>query len=53
MSDVLISDLLDPCFVFDCVLVIVSLVTLKRLSVPFSHLIVTVIEIMVQQGYAF
>lgn len=29
MSDVLISDLLKPCLFLDCVLVIVSLVTLK------------------------
>lgn len=29
MSYMLISDLLKPCLFFDCVLVIVSLVTLK------------------------
>lgn len=29
MSRVLITDLLKPCLFFDCVLVIVSLVTLK------------------------
>lgn len=34
MSDVLISDLLEPCFFFDCVLVIVSLVTLNGSQSP-------------------
>lgn len=34
MSHVLISDLLKPCFFFDCLLVIVSLVTLKDSQSP-------------------
>lgn len=53
MSNVLISDLLKPCLFFDCVLVIVSLVTLKGSLPPCSHLDVMVIEYAVQQGYAF
>lgn len=53
MSHVLISDLLKPCLFLDYVLVIVSLVTLKRLSVPCSHLDVKVIEITVQQDMHF
>lgn len=53
MSRVLITDLLKPCLFFDCVLVIVSLVTLKGSLPPCSHLDVKVIEIAVQQKYAF
>lgn len=34
MSPVLITDLLKPCLFFDCVLVIVSLVTLKGSQSP-------------------
>ena len=53
MSYMLISDLLKPCFFFDCVLVIVSLVTLKGSLSPAAAFDVKVIVSAAQHGHAF
>ena len=53
MSYMLISDILKPCFFFDCVLVIVSLVTLKGSLSPAAAFDVKVIESAVQHGHTF
>lgn len=53
MSYVFISDLLKTGLFFDCVLVIVSLVTLKGSLSPVAILDVKVIESAVKEGHAF